>query len=87
MNPNTYVAIMAGGVGSRFWPASRESKPKQFLDITGDGRSLLRITFERCSEGDHRRQDLHRDQRQVPRPGDGALTGVGSQSGSLRAEP
>lgn len=47
MNPNTYVAIMAGGVGSRFWPASRESKPKQFLDITGDGRSLLRITFER----------------------------------------
>ena len=46
-NPNTYVAIMAGGVGSRFWPASREDKPKQFLDITGDGRSLLRITFER----------------------------------------
>ena len=47
MNTNTYVAIMAGGVGSRFWPASREDKPKQFLDITGDGRSLLRITFER----------------------------------------
>jgi len=38
---------MAGGVGSRFWPASREDKPKQFLDITGDGRSLLRMTFER----------------------------------------
>ncbi|NJC26076.1 mannose-1-phosphate guanylyltransferase [Neolewinella antarctica] len=47
MNEHTYVAIMAGGVGSRFWPASREAKPKQFLDITGDGRSLLRITFER----------------------------------------
>ena len=47
MNQHTYVAIMAGGVGSRFWPASREAKPKQFLDITGDGRSLLRITFER----------------------------------------
>ena len=44
---NTYVAIMAGGVGSRFWPASREARPKQFLDIAGDGRSLLRITFER----------------------------------------
>lgn len=43
----TYVAIMAGGVGSRFWPASREDKPKQFLDIMGDGRSLLRMTFER----------------------------------------
>ncbi|THH40089.1 mannose-1-phosphate guanylyltransferase [Neolewinella litorea] len=38
---------MAGGVGSRFWPASREDKPKQFLDIAGDGRSLLRMTFER----------------------------------------
>lgn len=38
---------MAGGVGSRFWPASREDKPKQFLDIMGDGRSLLRMTFER----------------------------------------
>lgn len=46
-NPHTYVAIMAGGVGSRFWPASREARPKQFLDIMGDGRSLLRITFER----------------------------------------
>ncbi len=47
MSNHTYIAIMAGGVGSRFWPASREARPKQFLDITGDGRSLLRITFER----------------------------------------
>ncbi len=38
---------MAGGVGSRFWPASREEKPKQFLDILGIGKSLLRLTFER----------------------------------------
>lgn len=44
---NTYVAIMAGGVGSRFWPASREARPKQFLDILGTGKSLLRLTFER----------------------------------------
>lgn len=44
---STYIAIMAGGVGSRFWPASREARPKQFLDIMGDGRSLLRMTFER----------------------------------------
>ena len=44
---NYYVAIMAGGVGSRFWPASRESLPKQFLDITGVGKSLIRLTFER----------------------------------------
>ncbi len=46
-NHNTYVAIMAGGVGSRFWPASREAKPKQFLDILGVGKSLIRMTFER----------------------------------------
>ncbi len=44
---NTYVAIMAGGVGSRFWPASREERPKQFLDILGVGKSLIRLTFER----------------------------------------
>lgn len=42
-----YIAIMAGGVGSRFWPASREAKPKQFLDITGSGESLLQMTVER----------------------------------------
>ncbi len=44
---NNYVAIMAGGVGSRFWPASRTAKPKQFLDILGVGRSLLQLTFDR----------------------------------------
>jgi len=44
---NYYVAIMAGGVGSRFWPASREKLPKQFLDIIGVGKSLIRLTFER----------------------------------------
>lgn len=42
-----YVLIMAGGVGSRFWPASREHLPKQFLDITGSGKTLLQMTFER----------------------------------------
>ena len=44
---NFYIAIMAGGVGSRFWPASRESLPKQFLDILGTGSSLIRMTYER----------------------------------------
>ncbi len=47
MNKNQYVAIMAGGVGSRFWPASREATPKQFLDITGDGSSLIQQTVAR----------------------------------------
>jgi mannose-1-phosphate guanylyltransferase len=48
MNNNNYVAIMAGGVGSRFWPASRTAKPKQFLDILGVGKTLLQLTFERA---------------------------------------
>jgi mannose-1-phosphate guanylyltransferase len=38
---------MAGGVGSRFWPLSRASKPKQFLDILGVGKSLIQQTFSR----------------------------------------
>ncbi len=38
---------MAGGVGSRFWPISRQSSPKQFLDIMGIGKSFLRLTYER----------------------------------------
>lgn len=42
-----YVVIMAGGIGSRFWPASRSAAPKQFLDILGVGKSLIRLTFER----------------------------------------
>lgn len=44
---NTYIAIMAGGVGSRFWPSSREHMPKQFLDILGVGKSLIQLTVER----------------------------------------
>ena len=47
MMKDTYVAIMAGGVGSRFWPASKENLPKQFLDMLGTGKSLLRLTYER----------------------------------------
>ncbi len=41
---------MAGGTANRFWPVSRESKPKQFLDITGTGKSFIRSTYERFSE-------------------------------------
>lgn len=44
---NTYCVIMAGGIGSRFWPESRADRPKQFLDILGTGKSLIRHTFER----------------------------------------
>jgi len=42
-----YCVIMAGGVGSRFWPASTAENPKQFLDILGTGRTLLQQTFDR----------------------------------------
>src|SRR6202007_96906 len=44
-----YVAIMAGGIGSRFWPMSRTNFPKQFLDILGTGKTLIQQTFERYS--------------------------------------
>lgn len=44
---NNYCVIMAGGVGSRFWPLSMESLPKQFLDILGMGKSFIRSTYER----------------------------------------
>ncbi|GHN00458.1 mannose-1-phosphate guanylyltransferase [Cytophagales bacterium WSM2-2] len=47
MNKNLFVALMAGGVGTRFWPYSRNSQPKQFLDVMGTGKSLLRSTYER----------------------------------------
>ena len=42
-----YVVIMAGGIGSRFWPLSRSAMPKQFLDVLGVGKSLLQLTYER----------------------------------------
>ena len=47
MDSNYYCVIMAGGAGTRFWPVSRTARPKQFLDITGTGKSFLRYTFER----------------------------------------
>ena len=47
MNKHHYVAIMAGGIGSRFWPKSRTSYPKQFLDILNTGKTLIQWTFER----------------------------------------
>jgi mannose-1-phosphate guanylyltransferase len=46
-NSNNYCVIMAGGIGSRFWPLSTSEKPKQFLDILGIGRTLLQLTFDR----------------------------------------
>jgi len=42
-----YPVILAGGVGSRLWPRSRKSQPKQFLDLTGNQRSMLQEAFDR----------------------------------------
>ncbi|MCC7302284.1 MAG: mannose-1-phosphate guanylyltransferase [Bacteroidia bacterium] len=47
MSRHNYCVIMAGGVGSRFWPMSRSSYPKQFLDVLGTGRTLLQQTHDR----------------------------------------
>ncbi len=47
MSQNNYVVIMAGGIGERFWPMSRESRPKQFIDILGTGKTLLQQTYDR----------------------------------------
>jgi mannose-1-phosphate guanylyltransferase len=49
MNKNNYVVIMAGGIGSRFWPFSRTNYPKQFHDVLGIGRTLIQQTFDRFS--------------------------------------
>ncbi len=49
MSNNNYCIIMAGGIGSRFWPLSKDNYPKQFLDILGIGKSFIRSTYERFS--------------------------------------
>ena len=46
-NPNYYCVIMAGGIGSRFWPMSRTTFPKQFHDVLGMGKTLIQLTFDR----------------------------------------
>ena len=48
-NSRSFCVIMAGGIGSRFWPLSTAEKPKQFLDILGVGRTLLQLTYDRFS--------------------------------------
>jgi mannose-1-phosphate guanylyltransferase len=50
MSNNKYAVIMAGGVGSRFWPVSKQAFPKQFHDMLGIGKSLLQMTFDRLQQ-------------------------------------
>ena len=46
----THVVIMAGGIGSRFWPMSTPQYPKQFIDVMGVGKSLIQLTVERLKD-------------------------------------
>jgi len=50
MDKNNHLIVMAGGIGSRFWPLSSEEKPKQFLDVLGCGKTLLQLAVERFKE-------------------------------------
>ncbi|QNL51620.1 mannose-1-phosphate guanylyltransferase [Olivibacter sp. SDN3] len=50
MNKNQYAIIMAGGVGSRFWPVSRTALPKQFIDVLGTGKTLIQDTYQRFKQ-------------------------------------
>ncbi|WP_343485468.1 mannose-1-phosphate guanylyltransferase [Allomuricauda sp. d1] len=50
MNKNYYAVLMAGGVGSRFWPVSTEAYPKQFHDMLGTGKTLIQKTFDRLNK-------------------------------------
>ena len=50
MNNSNHVVIMAGGIGSRFWPMSTADCPKQFIDVLGCGKSLLQLTVERFGD-------------------------------------
>ena len=47
MNKNNYALIMAGGIGSRFWPVSRTDYPKQLIDFFGTGKTLIQSTYDR----------------------------------------
>ena len=49
MKSHNFCIILAGGVGKRLWPVSRQQRPKQFIDFFGVGKSLLQLTFERIS--------------------------------------
>lgn len=68
MAENCYVVIMAGGVGTRFWPLSTSQKPKQFLDVLNKGTTLLQDTFHRalllCSK-EHIIVITHKDYRNL----------------------
>jgi len=81
---NRYVLIMAGGVGSRFWPLSRQEKPKQFLDILGTGETLIQTTFKRFEKlcpADHIYVVTSEDNSEI------VMSQLGIDSSRVLAEP
>ena len=52
---NNHLVIMAGGIGSRFWPMSTQECPKQFIDVMGCGRTLIQLTVDRTKLHPHRK--------------------------------
>ena len=76
-NMDNYCVIMGGGIGSRFWPFSRKTLPKQFLDFFGTGRSLLQQTFDRLSKGNPNRKYSYCHQCNVRRSSEGTTSRIG----------
>ena len=76
-NQDNYCVIMGGGIGSRFWPFSRKTLPKQFLDFFGTGRSLLQQTFDRFQKVIPNRKYSYCHQCNVRRSGEGTTSRIG----------
>ena len=60
MNENCYAVIMAGGIGSRFWPMSRTNHPKQFIDVLGTGKTLIQQMIKQYT------RDVKEKRRRLP---------------------
>ena len=67
MKTNIQIIIMAGGVGSRFWPMSNPDYPKQFIDVMGVGRSLIQLTVDRLKPIDRKSTRLNSSHRMISR--------------------
>ena len=65
MSKNYYAVIMAGGVGSRFWPVSTPDNPKQFHDMLGTGQSLIQTDLQQTCKIDSGRTDFDCHQSKV----------------------
>ena len=85
MESKKYCVIMAGGIGTRFWPKSRQAMPKQFLDILGTGKSFIRQTYERFAPmipaGNFLVVTNHLHRHQPGLPGAGAPAAAGYPGG------